>query len=70
MSIIVKTKTNVNICLCCINKISKLKPRCCPICHREFKGKGWEGMDAHWKTKHEDIASYKLFWDTLCSKHK
>lgn len=42
----------------------------CPVCGQMFKGRGWEGIDAHWRSKtlvdwrgqrilHEDIESYE-----------
>ena len=36
----------------------------CPVatCPKEFKGRGWEGVDAHWRSPkhgHEDIESYE-----------
>lgn len=34
----------------------------CPVCGREFLGRGWEGIDAHWRSDrvgHEDIESYE-----------
>jgi hypothetical protein len=33
-----------------------------PGCGTEFKGNGWDGIDAHWKAKHKDICSYATFW--------
>jgi hypothetical protein len=63
-------ENKLNNCLCCAYKITANKPRTCPICYHVFKGLGWEGMDAHWKAKHEDIMAYNIFWDSLCLKHK
>ena len=57
-------------CLCCQIKIPKKRPRRCPICKHVFQGNGWDGIDAHWRAKHEDIMSYKKFWKSLCSEHK
>ncbi len=34
----------------------------CPECGHVFQGKGWTGIDAHWKSKHRDIMSYKEAW--------
>ena len=31
----------------------------CPECGHIFQGKGWEGIDAHWRSKHGSIMSYK-----------
>ena len=36
------------------------KNKACPECGHAFKGKGWEGIDAHWRANHEDIMSYEL----------
>lgn len=36
-----------------------------PGCGHEFKGFGWDGIDAHWKAKHEDLCSYSNFWAML-----
>ena len=36
--------------------------RVCPVCGKEFKGQGWEGIDAHWRSPklgHEGIESYE-----------
>jgi hypothetical protein len=57
-------------CLCCDKGISKGRPRQCPICGHEFQGNGWDGVDAHWRAKHEDIMPYEKFWASLCSEHK
>lgn len=46
------------------------RPRICPICRHIFKGNGWDGIDAHWKAKHEDLMTYEKFWKSLCEKHK
>ncbi len=58
-------------CLCCKEKMSTEKPRICPVpdCRKEFKGKGWEGIDAHWRANHEAIMLYEEFRDSLCPKH-
>jgi hypothetical protein len=37
----------------------------CPECHREFRGKGWEGIDAHWKAKHEHLLPYEEAWPLI-----
>ena len=35
------------------------KPNVCPECDYEFKGKGWEGIDAHWRANHNQIKRYE-----------
>jgi hypothetical protein len=37
----------------------------CPECGYVFQGKGWDGIDAHWKAKHEDIMAYETAWPQL-----
>ena len=29
------------------------RPRVCPLCGHIFKGNGWDGIDPHYKSKHE-----------------
>jgi hypothetical protein len=44
--------------------------RQCPECAQVFQGKGWAGVEAHWKSKHEDLMSYADFWRSLCPGHR
>ena len=37
----------------------------CPECGHVFQGDGWDGIDAHWRSKHEDIMSYEDAWPSL-----
>ena len=37
----------------------------CPECGHIFKGNGWDGIDAHWKSKHELVTSYDKAWPRL-----
>ena len=39
----------------------------CPECGHVFKGNGWDGIDAHWKSKHDDIMPYEDAWPLLKS---
>jgi hypothetical protein len=39
----------------------------CPECDHTFKGNGWDGIDAHWKAKHEDIMPYDEAWPRIKS---
>ena len=45
------------------------RPRC-PECGRSFKGRGWDGIDAHWKAQHLDLMEYQAFWRSLCREHR
>jgi hypothetical protein len=49
------------------------QPRECPDCGHIFKGQGWDGIDAHWKTKHETSKiPYREFWEGIssCLRHR
>ena len=37
----------------------------CPECGHVFQGNGWDGIDAHWRAKHEDIMPYKQAWPLI-----
>ena len=37
----------------------------CPECGHDFKGNGWDGIDAHWKSEHENIMPYKGAWPLI-----
>ena len=39
----------------------------CPECRHVFQGNGWDGIDAHWRAKHEDIMPYEEAWPLLSS---
>ena len=50
------------------------KPRECPEGDHVFKGHGWDGIDAHWKAKHERKGirkPYGQFWRGIssCPRH-
>jgi len=34
----------------------------CPECGHQFKGNGFDGIDAHWRANHEVIMPYKDAW--------
>lgn len=34
----------------------------CPECGHQFKGNGFDGIDAHWRAKHEATMPYKEAW--------
>lgn len=57
-------------CRCCQKNVPAERPRVCPECGHVFKGNGWDGIDAHWRAKHEQVMSYENFWDGLCSEHR
>jgi hypothetical protein len=37
----------------------------CPECGHRFQGQGWDGIDAHWKAKHEAIMPYAEAWPLI-----
>jgi hypothetical protein len=40
-------------------------PKTCPECGHTFTGKGWGGIDAHWKSQHEHIMPYADAWPLI-----
>ena len=41
------------------------RPKQCPVCHHEFQGNGWDGIDAHWRSKHDQIMPYQQAWPLI-----
>ena len=41
------------------------EPKVCPECGHEFRGNGWDGIDAHWKSKHDHIMPYADAWPLI-----
>ena len=39
----------------------------CPECGYSFRGNGFDGIDAHWRAKHEHLMSYSLAWPLIRS---
>lgn len=35
-----------------------------------FRGRGWDGIDAHWRAHHEDVEPYEAFFAGLCPAHR
>ena len=56
--------------LCCTKQTPMSGPRICPICQHVFQGNGWDGIDAHWRAKHETTMRYEEFWHSLCDEHR
>ncbi|MGB6974391.1 MAG: hypothetical protein WBD67_06890 [Terracidiphilus sp.] len=45
----------------------KIEEKICPVCGHRFKGRGWDGIDAHWRARHEAILPYERAWPLLRS---
>jgi len=45
-----------------------VEAKICPECGHVFKGNGWDGIDAHWRSKHEDVMPYEEAWPLLKSE--
>lgn len=60
---------NESSCYCCQVGQKFLARKVCPVCNHRFAGKGWGGIDAHWRSSHEEVMPYEEFWDGLCDKH-
>jgi hypothetical protein len=39
----------------------------CPECGHQFKGHGFDGIDAHWRARHEAVMPYKQAWPLIKS---
>jgi len=37
----------------------------CPECGYRFRGNGWDGIDAHWRARHESIMPYAKAWPLI-----
>lgn len=50
-----------------LKKIAKpaSEAKVCPECGHVFKGNGWDGIDAHWKSKHDEVMPYEDAWPLL-----
>jgi hypothetical protein len=57
-------------CRCCTRGLETRLPRVCPSVGHAFRGNGWDGMDAHWRSKHEHVMPYERFWSSLCTQHR
>ena len=57
-------------CPSCRKGIALDQARQCPECALVLKGRGWVGIEAHWKAKHADVLTYEQFWASLCPAHR
>ena len=49
-----------------LTKVENAKLRkVCPECSHVFQGNGWDGIDSHWRSKHEHIMPYSDAWDSI-----
>lgn len=48
-----------------LRRIARGGQKICPECGHVFQGNGWDGIDAHWKSKHEHIMPYQDAWPLL-----
>jgi len=39
----------------------------CPECGFRFLGDGWDGLDAHWRSRHQAAMSYEAAWPLIRS---
>jgi hypothetical protein len=42
-------------------------PNICPECGHLFRGNGFDGIDAHWRAKHEHLMPYRMAWPLIKS---
>jgi predicted amidophosphoribosyltransferase len=58
-------------CPCCRKGMSASpRQRQCPECALVLRGRGWGGIDGHWKSKHAAVMPYDEFWRSLCPAHR
>jgi len=57
-------------CRCCEKKTPTQGARVCPECGHTFVGNGWDGIDAHWRAKHNKVMSYDEFRKGMCGPHR
>jgi len=44
---------------------SDREKRLCPECDHVFQGNRWDGIDSHWRSKHEHIMPYERAWPLI-----
>jgi hypothetical protein len=49
-----------------MKKISK-PANVCPECGHQFRGNGFDGIDAHWRARHEHLMPYRIAWPLIKS---
>jgi hypothetical protein len=42
-------------------------PKVCPECGHKFRGRGWDGIDAHWRSAHKESLPYEMAWPLIQS---
>jgi hypothetical protein len=47
--------------------IMEAPQKLCPLCGHRFKGNGWDGIDAHWRARHEATMPYERAWPLIRS---
>jgi hypothetical protein len=35
-----------------------------------FAGRGWAGIESHWRASHPDVMPYEDFFSSLCPAHR
>ncbi len=41
--------------------------KACPECGHQFRGNGFDGIDAHWRAEHESVMPYRDAWPLIKS---
>jgi hypothetical protein len=45
--------------------VDERERKICPECDHIFQGNGFDGIDAHWRSKHEGVMPYEEAWPLL-----
>jgi len=46
-------------------RFSTMEKKECPECNHIFQGNGFDGIDAHWRSKHEHLMPYEKAWPLI-----
>jgi hypothetical protein len=61
----------MSTCYACEKGSPTTGQRVCPECSYQFRGNGWDGIDGHWRAKHEpEPLTFEAFMATRCAAHK
>ena len=45
--------------------LGQSEPKVCPECGYLFRRNGWDGIDSHWRAKHESVMPYAEAWPLI-----
>jgi len=60
-----ESKSAVQIEQSALKLLGKGDRKICPECGYLFQGKGWDGIDTHWRARHETVMPYSEAWPLI-----